>query len=106
MEFIKHDVELMTNTLKPVSSIALEKIPFAERQASTPEEIITEAIKEIVELTGDKWVQQAALKQEISVSKGVTQKTVHNWIAGMVAGNKLDKKIDDKNQSKQWVALP
>ena len=106
MAFIKHDVELMTTTLKPVSSIALEKVPFAERQASTPDEIVTEAIKEIVDLTGDKWVQQAALKLEISVSKGVTQKTVHNWIAGMVAGNKLDKKIDDKNQSKQWVALP
>ena len=65
-----------------------------------------EKVKEMATHIGNKWVEQAALKLEIAVSNGVSQKTAHNWITGMVIGNKLDKKIDDKNHKKQWVALP
>ena len=105
LAFVKCEVELMTANMKPTSSVALEMVPYEERKDIAPDEIIIDKINEFAELTGDKWVQQSALKREIAISKGVSQRMVHNWIAGMVAGNKLDKKIDDKNQSNQWVAV-
>ena len=106
LAFIKHQVELMTKSMKSVTSLALESVPYNEATKDDPEEIVMETVQHIAEHSGEKWVDQAALKLEIAISKGVTKKTVHNWIAGMVAGNKLSKRIDEKNQSKQWVAIP
>lgn len=106
LAFVKVDVELMTANMKPTQSVALEKVEFEEAKKPSKEELVLEKVKEMATHIGNKWVEQAALKLEIAVSNGVSQKTAHNWITGMVIGNKLDKKIDDKNHKKQWVALP
>jgi len=106
LAFVKVDVELMTANMKPTQSVALERVEFEETKKPSKEELVLEKVKEMATHIGNKWVEQAALKLEIAVSNGVSQKTAHNWITGMVIGNKLDKKIDDKNHKKQWVALP
>ena len=91
--------------MKAVTSLALENVPYNEATKDDPEEIVLETVQHIAEHSGEKWVDQAALKLEIANSNGVTKRTVHKWIAGMVKEKKLSKRIDEKNQSKQWVAI-
>jgi hypothetical protein len=102
MAFLKVPVTMMTDDGDELSSIVLEQVDVPKSSSKKLSDVIKSEYDKIVDLEGDKYVSRTALKKNVSLETGKSERTVDRDIKRMIDVQEFI--LDNNKLAKAWTS--
>lgn len=102
MAFLKVPVTMMTQDGDELTSIVLEQVDVPKSSSKKLSDVIKSEYDKIVDLEGEKYVSRTALKKNVSLETGKSERTVDRDIKRMIDVQEFI--LDNNKLAKAWTS--